>query len=555
MKKFFVCFLVFVLLFSMTGCQALIEQSGNVANEFKDVMKNAGEALVEGAKEAAKDAVDEAVDNAKNKIDDKIDQGKDKLDDVLGKDDEEDTPQLPQTGPVDDAESTPQLPQTGPADDAESTPQLPQTGPTKDEEATPQPPQTGCNGTTELTIRYDANGGCNAPTNQTFEYNTKPKLSDQLPQRPGYHFVGWSRIKDSDVNVFTPGKKTHSSLTVDTTFYALWEKHENPLETPQPEHGKHKYTVTKENQIAVSIHCSCGLEVTDRTITKEEFAYYYQDTMWVKRTTDKEGKYYILYKAQDVGPVALMFNTDFYKAPDDSARIDMLFNSADELAGIVSEVNGYVADVGEFMAEHQASDDIAEEFFDEVGDATEKVDNVTEKVALAVSIYNLSNSVKQMTTSEDEADALIGFVDTVGFMISNTPLDFYYEPMLDVLKDGIKLWKKCRDKEATFHMILDKNVVNDNCKTLDAVFPGYAAEFLFSCKDGCRCDNGESSCPFDNGPTVNEVYLRLADRESYAQIPKQVEKELIVWYLAEKSAHDLYQIAGVTVDEYYSMVK
>lgn len=508
MKKFFVCFLVFVLLFSMTGCQALMEQSGNVANEFKDVMKNAGEALVEGAKEAAKDAVDEAVDEAKDKINDKVEAGKDKLDDAFGKD-EDAKPMLPQTGP----------------------------------------------GSTAPTIHYDANGGCNAPADHTYERDTRPRLSNQLPLRPGYHFVGWSTEQNSEISVTAPGKKTHNSFSGDITFHALWEKHENPLTSTKILRYTHNYTVTKENDIAVSIRCSCGLEVTDRTISKSEFSHYYRDAfLWWLRA-GKEDEYYTLYKAQDVGTIALMFNTDFYKDPDSADRVEYLFNTADELAGVVSEFNGYVADVAEWMSENDEAADVAEDFFDDVLETTDTIDNATEKVALAVSIYNLSNSVKQMTTSEDEADALIGFVDTVGFMISYTPLDFYYEPMLDVLKEGITLWKKCKDNQATFHMIMSEDVVNDTCKTLDAVFPGYAAEFLFSCKDGCRCDNGESSCPFDNGPTVNEVYLRLADRESYAQIPKQVEKELIVWYLAEKSAHDLYQIAGVTVDEYYSMVK
>ena len=571
MKKFLASVLVLALLFSLVGCSDIGQQFENVGNSFKESMKQAGESLVEGAKEAAKDAVDDAVDSAKDKFNDTVDKGKDKfndtvdngkdkLEDAFNRDDQKDSPALPQTGPQENTDSTdnttPPLPQTGPEEN--TTPPLPQTGPEENtnptQSNTPQLPQTGSNGTTELTIRYNANGGCNAPGDQTFEYNTKPRLSNQLPQRPGYHFVGWSRIKNSDVNVFTPGKKTHNPLTVDTTFYALWEKHENPLTSTTTLRFKHNYTVKKENKFAVSIRCSCGLEVTDRTISEGEFSYYYQDAMLWKRKTDKEEDFYVLYKAQDIGPVALMFNTDFYKAPDDSDRIDMLFNTADELAGFVSEVNGYVTDVAEFMAENQASDDIAEEFFEEVGDTTEKVDDVTEKVALAVSIYNLSNSVKQMTTSEDEADALIGFVDTVGFMISYTPLDFYYEPMLDVLKEGIKLWKKCRDKEATFHMIMDKNVINDQCKTLDAVFPGYAAAFLFSCKDGCQCGRTNAACPFENGPTVNEVYLRLANRTNY-QPPKQIEKELIVWYLAEKSAHDLYRIAGVTVDDYYSMVK
>ncbi len=69
-------------------------------------------------------------------------------------------------------------------------------------------------------IVYDANGGKNAPPNQSKLYGETITLSTQIPTRKGHRFVGWKLSEGEDV--YQPGDSWRYNNTR-TTLYAVWE--------------------------------------------------------------------------------------------------------------------------------------------------------------------------------------------------------------------------------------------------------------------------------------------------------------------------------------------
>ena len=76
------------------------------------------------------------------------------------------------------------------------------------------------------TISYNANGGTDAPKNQTKRYAESIKLSTQEPTRKDYIFLGWSTSAQGSVE-FAPGSVC--SVNENTTLYALWQEEENEV--------------------------------------------------------------------------------------------------------------------------------------------------------------------------------------------------------------------------------------------------------------------------------------------------------------------------------------
>lgn len=79
-----------------------------------------------------------------------------------------------------------------------------------------------CTIPTEVTVKFDANGGEGTMTDQTIDYNTATALKANTFERTGYTFLGWATSSTGaqvydDEEVVTLTKKV-------TTLYALWEK-------------------------------------------------------------------------------------------------------------------------------------------------------------------------------------------------------------------------------------------------------------------------------------------------------------------------------------------
>ena len=72
------------------------------------------------------------------------------------------------------------------------------------------------------TISYNANGGSNAPGDQSKIENKSISLSSSNPTRTGYTFVNWNTKKDGSGTTYKAGASYNSNA--DLTLYAQWKK-------------------------------------------------------------------------------------------------------------------------------------------------------------------------------------------------------------------------------------------------------------------------------------------------------------------------------------------
>ncbi len=74
----------------------------------------------------------------------------------------------------------------------------------------------------EHTVTFNANGGSNAPSAQTFQVGSSVTLSSATPTRTGYRLLGWSQNQNATTESYAPG----STQTFDgnVTLYAVWTR-------------------------------------------------------------------------------------------------------------------------------------------------------------------------------------------------------------------------------------------------------------------------------------------------------------------------------------------
>lgn len=70
------------------------------------------------------------------------------------------------------------------------------------------------------TVKYNANGGSGAPSNQTKTWNTTLKLSSTVPTRSGYQFQGWATSASGSV-AYASGANYTANAGI--TLYAVWK--------------------------------------------------------------------------------------------------------------------------------------------------------------------------------------------------------------------------------------------------------------------------------------------------------------------------------------------
>lgn len=71
------------------------------------------------------------------------------------------------------------------------------------------------------TIKFDANGGSGAPSNQTKTYGTTLKLSSTVPTRTNYTFLGWSTSASATTATYSAGGNYTANAAA--TLYAVWQ--------------------------------------------------------------------------------------------------------------------------------------------------------------------------------------------------------------------------------------------------------------------------------------------------------------------------------------------
>ncbi len=72
------------------------------------------------------------------------------------------------------------------------------------------------------TITYDANGGAGAPEETYRYYGSGALLSDTVPTREGYTFLGWATSANATSATYHPGDGF--TPNADTTLYAVWQR-------------------------------------------------------------------------------------------------------------------------------------------------------------------------------------------------------------------------------------------------------------------------------------------------------------------------------------------
>lgn len=80
------------------------------------------------------------------------------------------------------------------------------------------------------TVKYNANGGSGAPSNQTKTHDTTLKLSSTVPTRTNYAFKGWATSSSASIAEYAAGANYTKNASV--TLYAVWQlAYKNPTIT------------------------------------------------------------------------------------------------------------------------------------------------------------------------------------------------------------------------------------------------------------------------------------------------------------------------------------
>lgn len=120
---------------------------------------------------------------------------------------------------------------------------------------------------TDIKITYNANGGTGAPPSQTVKNGESFTISKTVPTRSGYNFLGWSKSSSASYPLIAPGS-TYSGATADLTFYAAWEKEDEPLPS---------------TSVIICSRCtSSGIDDDDGTYCRVEFDWTASSTPTIK---------------------------------------------------------------------------------------------------------------------------------------------------------------------------------------------------------------------------------------------------------------------------------
>lgn len=73
-------------------------------------------------------------------------------------------------------------------------------------------------------ISYNANGGTGAPSTQYYYYGYNTKLSDTIPERTGYTFLGWSLSSTATSPSYSAGQEWSGTNDSNYILYAVWQR-------------------------------------------------------------------------------------------------------------------------------------------------------------------------------------------------------------------------------------------------------------------------------------------------------------------------------------------
>ena len=394
--------------------------------------------------------------------------------------------------------------------------------------------------------------------------------------------------------LYFPGKKvdekTGRKFSQDTTLHAVWVENRIPFELEinldnfdeiRKENYKtvleeHKYEIEHVKKVGkntpyVTITCSCGMKVTENHLSEEQFA-----DIWSRSTSQKKGdaereKLRKLYNAQYIGPVALYLNTSYYA---DELTLDDLLDFAGDIGGKVESLAEKTQEFTEKVNNARPGEDLAKQFFDqinfpmeELGEAAEKAGDIASKASFAISILQAGSDFFSMLDADagvlEQTKSMLNTVENISSFAGCGDL---VSPVIAALTEGLDLIGKVAENE------------NKKNNTISNVFTSYSPKaspylndifgnslihldtLVTTNETGCYCKHNHSSCnftkgsgkPLENAPSVFEVIYRM--NTTINQPMNDGEKELVLFYLAERSEHELYEACGLTLQAYLNLV-
>lgn len=116
------------------------------------------------------------------------------------------------------------------------------------------------------TLHYDANGGSGAPPSQSVissEFHVWVPISDKIPTRDGYTFMGWANSRTGKPIYGGNGGYTECLVVhgydMSTTIYAIWEAHDHSWgEWTSNGNGTHTRICTADSSHTETGNCSGG---------------------------------------------------------------------------------------------------------------------------------------------------------------------------------------------------------------------------------------------------------------------------------------------------------
>lgn len=76
----------------------------------------------------------------------------------------------------------------------------------------------------KYTITFHANGGSGAPAAQSYYYGNNITLSNVIPTRSGYKFLGWSTSSTATAASYKAGQAWSGTIANNTVLYAVWQR-------------------------------------------------------------------------------------------------------------------------------------------------------------------------------------------------------------------------------------------------------------------------------------------------------------------------------------------
>lgn len=91
--------------------------------------------------------------------------------------------------------------------------------------------EAGSDPVVDYTVKYNANGGKDAPESQVKKAGEKVTISSVVPKRDGYEFTGWNTLVDGKGNAYFANDQYADDANLE--LFAQWKQTSNVTKNPQ----------------------------------------------------------------------------------------------------------------------------------------------------------------------------------------------------------------------------------------------------------------------------------------------------------------------------------